>query len=343
MITIVPGPPIGFNDKEGCKQNYKILTHMEDKFMKNLARERQDKPFDHHQPTFAVRGGACVTIDFTGPADEQDRYRKYHKTPPPPVPVPTGGYDGGRQGGYDGGRQQGGQGGSYNGYQPQGGYDKSNGGRQQGGQGGSYNGYQPQGGSWKPPQPNNAAQPWLPQPWDRPSNPQPYNAQPYNAQPYNAQPYNAPPSDLGQSGQWPGTEQSNWSPPPRPQQQQGRPQQPPRPQQKQQPQPTQQPQPPPFPQQDNYPPSGWQEVPTSPQNSNSLPGNDAGWQFNPAPSQPEPQFQAESASPTPQFQNEPSAPPLTDPQPPQQQDQPRPSEWQTDLTASGPFIKASAA
>ncbi|KAE9967240.1 hypothetical protein EG327_011561 [Venturia inaequalis] len=178
MVTILPGLPV-FSDKETCKKNHKLLTQMEDKFMKNVAQVRKDKPFDYYQPTFAVRGGACVTSDYQGPADQQDRYRTYNNNFPQ-GPAPTGGY-----GGWSGGQQQGGQDGSWNGNRPQGGPDGTwNSNRPQGGQDGTWNSNRPQGGSRgsPPPQPNNA-QPWQPRPWEQQSNPQPNNAQPWAGPP----------------------------------------------------------------------------------------------------------------------------------------------------------------
>ncbi|TID24083.1 hypothetical protein E6O75_ATG02448 [Venturia nashicola] len=295
MMTILPGPPV-FSDKEACKTNHKLLNQMEDKFMKDLARARKDKPFDYHQPTFTVRAGACVTTDYRGPADKLDRYRKYSNNNPP-VPASAGGY-----GGWNGGQQQGA---SQPGSQP-----ANN----------QWNGNQPQEGSRNapPPQPNN------PQTWRPPPRSQQSGSLPNSGQSW-APPSGGPPSAWGQTPQpaiWggspsspeppfqssrAGSAQPNWEPQPKPQQQP-----PPFPQQGNSP---------PFPQQSNSPPGNWEAVPSPPQNTNPLPTYNA--TRHPSSNQPQ-------ASPQPHPQPKPPSPPQpeqqsTQPSSPPSDPQPQPS------------------
>jgi hypothetical protein len=81
MMEIVPGPRGG--DARVCSTNSALLTSMMDDFMAKVSKSRRDRRYDRSAPTFAVRGGACVSERYKGPADRYPLFATAVPSSPP--------------------------------------------------------------------------------------------------------------------------------------------------------------------------------------------------------------------------------------------------------------------
>jgi hypothetical protein len=67
--------------KDQCSTNSQLLTRMIQGWIKSVSSSRgREQTYDPRTPTVTIRGGACITTTFKGPADQLPMYRSQAQT-----------------------------------------------------------------------------------------------------------------------------------------------------------------------------------------------------------------------------------------------------------------------